>query len=70
MAHGHDAGHHTADDHGHGSEQKFDIIPEGSPQDKLLLCAAVVALLLLLVFGYNMASAQLPEAPQEQSSPR
>jgi hypothetical protein len=72
MAHGNGTAsdHHAADDHGHGSEPKFDIIAEGSPQDKLLVCAALAALLLLVVFAINMTTAHLPEPQQEQSSPR
>lgn len=69
------AGHQPAGDpaskkvHGHSEELKFDVIPEGSTQDKVLVFVAVLALCLLIVFGWSMATAKIATtAPQEQSS--
>ena len=63
----HDPGH----DHGHGAEAKFDIIPENSLADRLLVLAAGFGLIILLLFGGVMLTApgheaQAGEAPTER----
>ena len=61
MAHGHgaDAAHSSADAHGHTAEVSFEVIQEGSPQDKLLVLTAMLALVLLCMFGWAMLTATL-----------
>lgn len=55
---------HDHDDHGHGHGHAltFEVISEGSGQDKLLLILAFVGLVGWLMFGYFMLSAPKHEA--------
>jgi hypothetical protein len=72
MADGHSDAPHAAadahDNHGHAAEQQFEIIAEGSGQDKLLVSVAIVALLLLGCFAWSMTHAQVAEPVTKEHS--